>query len=59
MVAHGADEGDDRPGARMLDDVEEEFRRPRNQWWLEFEAVSQAVSFKGTEIKRALPIRDA
>jgi len=48
-----------QPLERMLDDVEEEFRRPRNQWWLEFEAVSQAVSFKGTEIKRALPIRDA
>jgi len=48
-----------QPLERMLDDVEEEFRRPRDQWWLEFEAVSQAVSLKGTEIKRELPIRDA
>jgi len=47
-----------RPLERMLDDVDEEFRRPREQWWLAFEPVYQALSLRGTPVVGELPVAD-
>lgn len=44
---------------RMREQVDERFRRPREQWWLAFEPIHQAVSFQSTPITGTLPIIDA
>lgn len=43
---------------RMPDQVDEEFRRPRDQWWLAFEPLYQAISLEGTPLTRVLPVID-
>lgn len=48
-----------KPLERMMDEVDEVYRRPLHQWWLDFEPISQAVSLQGTAITRELPVIDA
>ncbi|NLI18149.1 MAG: 6-phosphofructokinase [Actinomycetales bacterium] len=47
-----------KPLEQMLDDVEEEFRRPRDQWWLAFEPIHQSLSLKGSPILADLEVID-
>lgn len=48
-----------KPLEHMMEDVEEEFRRPRSQWWLDFEPVYQSISLRGTPPRKPLPVIDA
>lgn len=47
-----------RPLAQMMDEVDPEFRRPLDEWWLEYKAVAQAVSLKGSPVPPPLHIMD-
>ncbi|MGM0385400.1 MAG: 6-phosphofructokinase [Actinomycetota bacterium] len=47
------------PLEQMMDQVEEEFRRPHDQWWLDFEPIYQAISWQDSPIARGLPVIDA
>ena len=44
---------------RMPEEVDEEFRRPKDQWWLAFEPIHQTVSLYGTPMTVPLPVIDA
>lgn len=46
------------PLKRMEDDVVSEFRRPRDQWWLQFAGVGPAVSLPGADVTQEVPIGD-
>ena len=46
------------PLKRMEDDVVSEFRRPRDQWWLQFAGVGPAVSLPGADVVQEVPIVD-
>ena len=41
---------------RMPEEVDEEFRRPKDQWWLAFEPIHQTVSLYGTPMTVPLPV---
>lgn len=45
-----------RPLIRMMDDLDPTFRRPREQWWRQFEVVQQAVALQGTPVTAEVPV---
>lgn len=47
-----------RPLKRMEDDVVPEFRRPKDQWWLQFAGVGPAVSLPGSSADHEVPVVD-
>lgn len=47
-----------RPLKHMDDDVVPEFRRPKDQWWLQFAEVGPAVSLPGAPADHEVPVVD-
>lgn len=46
-----------RPLERMMEDVDKDFRRPREQWWRAYESVL-GISLRGTPIEGEVPVFD-
>ena len=47
-----------RPLEHMMEEVDPQFRRPLEQWWLDYRDVGQAVSLKGANVKAHVEIID-
>lgn len=57
-VGYSSNHVEVRPLERMMDDVDREFRRPREQWWRAYEPAL-AVSFRGNPVSGEIPVLDA